>query len=85
MLELCGDYDDLGNPISVKVIDYINEELKMMILNSQTPDIEKTFEEAIKCSSLTWEEDNRKTMKRCLRSVRVIAAARRRYAQPLPT
>lgn len=58
MLELCEDYDDIGNPISVKVIDYVNEELKNDDLKFSNPDIEKTFEEAIKCSSMTWEEDN---------------------------
>lgn len=72
---MCEDYDDIGNPISVKVIDYVNEELKNDDLKFSNPDIEKTFEEAIKCSSMTWEEDNQRNNETLLKErERYIAA-----------
>ena len=57
MLDLCDSIDDTGNPVPVKVIDYIADELKIDDLTFVNADILSTFNEALNISKGDWETD----------------------------
>lgn len=57
MLDLCDSIDDTGNPVPVKVIDYITDELKIDDLTFVNADILSTFNEALNISKGDWETD----------------------------
>lgn len=57
MLDLCDSIDDTGNPVPVKVIDYIADELKIDDLSFVNADILSTFNEALNISKGDWETD----------------------------
>lgn len=58
MLDLCDAYDDDNNPVPVKVIEYVVNELAADDLRFTNADVLATMDEAVKTSCATWVEDS---------------------------
>lgn len=56
-LDLCADCDCNGNPIPIKVIDYIIEELNADNIKFTNPRLKELIDEAVKIRQTTWQDD----------------------------
>lgn len=64
MMEIGDVWDDDGNRQSVKVIDYIREEMECDDISFTNPLYAKAFAEAMKLREQSWDDDSRRHMER---------------------